>query len=366
MGQYRNINVRSPWFVQYSTTEANAQCEVYLWYGEDVADKPSTAEYTLIKEATNGYVTFEVAELMRDWCTHTAQRSSGTVWAEVVLSDDDAGNADLSEVYLVSEGYAVYTEGLRHQGNSFETDFVALPEMISRPNEFAISTTKTTPVYIPIYTQPQDSVNWKYRYYIGTTPQAWNILDPSPNHDEQFRDVVVASTYDRIEFDFNGTIQKVYINTFDCNKYNTSDGSLYQRPAVLMYVNKYGAKAELALSLKRIESISASTDMFKRNVVDYSGFTNSMGLHAHRKRITGTKQEYILNTDFITEDEVLQIEELMLSEYVWLKLTDVASGEYFSVNLKDEKIVKKNHLNDKLIQYTFKVETASEYINTVR
>ena len=56
----------------------------------------------------------------------------------------------------------------------------------------------------------------------------------------------------------------------------------------------------------------------------------------------------------------------MLSEYVWLKLTDVASGEYFSVNLKDEKIVKKNHLNDKLIQYTFKVETASEYINTVR
>lgn len=365
MGQYRNVNVRSPWFVQFSTTEVNAQCDVYLWYGEDVADKPADPEYTLIKEATDGYVTFEVAELMRDWCIHTSQRESGTVWAEVVLSDADTGNADVTETYLVSEGYALYTEGLRHQGNSYDTDFVALPEMIGRPNEFVISSPNTIPLMIPIFTQPQDSVSWRWRYYIGATPQSWTILDPSPNNDEQFRYIVAADVYDKIEFDFNGTIQKIYINKIDCNKFNTAQGELYQRPAVLMYVNKYGAKSEFALTLKRIESISASTDMFKRNVVDYAGFTNSMGLHAHRKRITGSKQSFVLNTDFMTEDEVRQIEEIILSEYVWLKVSDVSTN-YFSVNLKDEKLVKKNHLNDKLIQFTFKVETASEYINTVR
>ena len=82
--------------------------------------------------------------------------------------------------------------------------------------------------------------------------------------------------------------------------------------------------------------------------------------------LTFLKQEFIINTDYITEDLVPQIEELLLSEYVWLRTDSIYNGGRFSVNIKDEMIDKKNNLNDKLIQYTIKLETSAEYINTVR
>jgi len=36
------------------------------------------------------------------------------------------------------------------------------------------------------------------------------------------------------------------------------------------------------------------------------------------------------------------------------------------VMVTDKKVIKKNHLNDKLIQYTIAYEIASNYINTTR
>ena len=97
--------------------------------------------------------------------------------------------------------------------------------------------------------------------------------------------------------------------------------------------------------------------------MDYSGLTNGNGLHASRKRITGSKQRFTLNTDWLAEYYVQQLEELVLSEYVWLVKP---TGNPIPVNVTNSSFSKKTHLNDKLINYTINVETASEYINTVR
>lgn len=148
--------------------------------------------------------------------------------------------------------------------------------------------------------------------------------------------------------------QIVYVDQLRCSEYE---------PIRLLYVNKYGAKNYFHFGLKSSEAVSASSDEFRRSLVDYSGLTNGNGLHAVRKRITGSKQAFTLNTDWIDEYYVQQLEELMLSEYVWLART---TGNPIPVNVKTSKMAKKTHLNDKLINYTIEVETASEYINTVR
>lgn len=148
--------------------------------------------------------------------------------------------------------------------------------------------------------------------------------------------------------------QIVYVDTLRCSKYE---------PIKLLYVNKYGAKNYFHFHLKSVEEIKTDSDTFKRSLVDYSGLTNGNNLHAVRKRITGSKQSFTLNTDWVAEYYVQQLEELLLSEYVWLVRT---TGNPIPVNVTTSKMTKKTHLNDKLINYTLEVETASEYINTVR
>lgn len=148
--------------------------------------------------------------------------------------------------------------------------------------------------------------------------------------------------------------QTIYVDNLRCSEYE---------PIRLLYVNKYGAKNYFHFGLKSVENISASSETYRRSLVNYSSLTNGNSLHAVRKRITGSKQAFTLNTDWIDEYYVDQLEELLLSEYVWLVRT---TGNPIPVNIQDSKIAKKTHLNDKLINYTMNVETASEYINVVR
>ena len=170
----------------------------------------------------------------------------------------------------------------------------------------------------------------------------------------------------------------VYHDLFDCNKYNTplpvdSVGytrPLYynadlQRPVILSYVNKYGAKNTFAFTLKHTEDVTSTSESFNRNVVNYGSLSSSNVKHSSRKLVKASKQSFTINTDYLNEYYVNQLEELILSEYVWASIAHVSSS-LIPVTITDKKIAKKNHLNDKLIQYTFTIEVARDYINTIR
>ena len=46
MAQYRNINVRSPFYVQHPTTELLTTLSMRIWNGDVVTDKPTAYNYT--------------------------------------------------------------------------------------------------------------------------------------------------------------------------------------------------------------------------------------------------------------------------------------------------------------------------------
>jgi hypothetical protein len=181
-----------------------------------------------------------------------------------------------------------------------------------------------------------------------------------------------------VDFDLNGATATLYHDLFDCNKYNTPlpvnsvnytrplyyDADL-QRPVVLNYVNKYGAKNSFAFTLKHTEDITSTSESFKRNVVNYGSLSTTNVEHASRKLVKAAKQSFTINTDYINEYYVQQLEELILSEYVWASIPHVSSG-LIPVTITDKKIAKKNHINDRMIQYTFTLEVARDYINTIR
>ena len=268
----------------------------------------------------------------------------------------DGVAADNVVTYIASEGYGLYIEGVQHNGNVSATDFVALP----LENGTAKLLEGGLFNQFQILVQPQDDVSWSYKLInkqgivqAGINP----ITQPANVTSESIVKTfgTLAGTIGGYEFNFNGDIQTVLFDYEECGKY---DG------AVLLYVNKQGFKTWMSFDLKHIEKISVTSDGFRRNVMDFATLDNTEGKHAFRKRLTGSKQSFTLNTSWLSEYYVKQIEELLVSEYVWLK-TPSLSRE-IPVNVKTTNIVKKNHLNDKLIQYSFDVESASEYLNTVR
>lgn len=156
-----------------------------------------------------------------------------------------------------------------------------------------------------------------------------------------------------IDFDFNGDIRKVFVDVLRCSKFDAVN---------LLYVNKFGFKTKFPFILKSTEKISVESDSFSRSTVDYGALTLNTSSHSSRKRIKDTKQSFVLNSDWISEYYVNQFEELMLSEYVWLEKGSLT----LPVNITTSKLDKKTHINDKLINYSIEVETASNYINTIR
>ena len=363
MAQYRNINVRSPFYVQLATTELSTSLELRIWEGDVSTDKPTDANYTLEKEQQGGQSTFEIAEIIRDFCSQTSTESSGAVWVETILNDSVATPTEV--IYLASEGYSLYKDGVQHNGNSFETDFVALPSTVFGSEiRYVVDDAGSR---IPVYVQPQNITDWKYRKYVNGVAQAWTVFVPKTQSSEIFQYVGITANVTQVDFDFDGTTQTVIMDYLECTKYSSSSDARYNdRPIKLMYVNKFGARSYMTFGLKNVETINVTDTTFNRNVMDVSSLSNGAGLHASRRKITGSKQSFVINTDWLNEYHVNQLEELIMSEYVWAQIFKLGTVNFQPVNLKTSDLEKKNHLNDKLIQYTFNIETASEYINTVR
>ena len=157
-----------------------------------------------------------------------------------------------------------------------------------------------------------------------------------------------------VDFNFNGDRHRVYVDELECRKWDLNR---------LLYVNKLGAKVYFPFALKHIEKISSKSESYVRSLVNYNDLSDHSSLHSRQRRVKETKQMFTLNTDWISEYYTKQLEELMLSEYVWLQRP---TGNAQPVNITSEKFTKKTHINDNLINYTFEVEASSEYIQTIR
>ena len=374
---YRQINVRSPFYVEKTTSEPIIRLNIRIWQYQLVANRPTDATYVLEKESTGGKAIFEISELVKDYI---AQGDSiyafNTVWVETEVVDFTL-SAVTTETYLATEGYNIHTEAVQKSGDTFTDSFVMLPKdmygnyrVTGAADEFSM---------VQIMTNATNYTDWNFTI---------NRTDGSSDSSVAYTPVLVGNsisiiqtlllddTIASVDFDLNGDTSTLYHDLFDCNKYNTplvtSFGTIptyynaaLSRPIILSYVNKFGAKNTFAFTLKHTEEIMTTSESFKRNVVNYSSLSSTNVEHASRKLIKASKQSFTINTDYINEYYVKQLEELILSEYVWASIPQVSSS-LIPVTITDKKISKKNHLNDKLIQYTFSIEVARDYINTIR
>lgn len=143
-----------------------------------------------------------------------------------------------------------------------------------------------------------------------------------------------------------------------------------RQPAEVTFINKQGVLETFWMSKRHTFGQESKHDMYYRNVIDYNDFSYDVHRHTAQKYNVVSHENIVLNTDFIGLDQNRVIRELIQSEYVWVTiqedLTDATSVRTFPVIMMDKSVNYKTHVNDQLIQYTFKFKYAHRLDNTIR
>ena len=302
-------------------------------------DKPNNATYTLSKFPTNGLTTFEISELIRDYIDQSSSTSTGSIWANIVLGDSNALNKEYT--FLATEGYCI-------EGDSIQT-------ALNSSNSARIMQTNTN-LFIP------EGMSMEVPVYVNNESAFYSLnggasvyLPYTQGNNDQIQYITLNSTdTSLILFDGFNILPTINVVETDCTKYAKN---------MLTFVNRFGAKQDFYVEMKSTERVNATYSNFKRNTVDFTDFTKNIQKHNKQKRIKDSKVRIVLNTGFIDEQNAKAVEELLVSEYVWL----TRQGEdAIPVNVEFNNVERKTHLNDKLIQYTIRVESSAPYLNNYR
>ena len=311
-----NLLLRSP---QYKQTSAVGMLSANIDISID-----SILRYSITKNAINNVVVFDISEISRDYIEHTFGQSnpSETIAISTTITQytglNGTGTATaLSPVSDVGyDGYGEFSEGINPTISTSQTPLQSNTDIYLPPS---------TASYIPVNYgdgsfETSAAATDGTKYYI-----------PSPS-DPQYT---------------------FAIRTICDTKFGSSK---------ITFVNKFGALQEMYFFYKSTESINTTSEVYKKNIFDYDNSNYSITDHQSQRFNTNATKKITLNTPFVAEQYNEAIEELMLSEYVWLTQGSITHP----VTPSTKSLKFKTSVNDRLVQYTIDFDHASSVINNVR
>lgn len=305
-----NIGVRSPYFVNFTDptgTAVSSKVEVTI---------NSVLRYTIIKN-TGDSVRIDISELARDYVTPSyigsfSTATVGTATISLSVSFWDAVNATGTQVGTT-------------QNPASDTAYDAY-RYFNQGNNFVLPTgplLSGTSIYAP-----ENTTGSFYVMGAGGT--------------------LAIETYGALVTSAAG----ITIKRQECSKYT---------PIKCVFINKFGVHQEFYFFTKKTDSFTMTGDSYISNIVAGDGTYD-----ARRHQIVdfnkNGKINYSLNTGFISEADNVYIQELMLSEQVWL----VLSGSVVPVRPLTTSVQYRTSLNDKMVSYTVEFEQSNNVISTVR
>lgn len=405
------INVRSPFYIKVGDANLSyATLQLYIYTGvKDTTPDADDLKYTITKSelSFNNFVVFEISELVRDYLEieFDGGYDSQCVWVNPVItaytvSDTPISSPtitpDNSDQFIALDGYGYFEEGLNPE--------LSRGLLMSNRTIFRINDSN---VRIPVFAESTNSVAF---YYRGTLKRTLIPSVPTENTDEQIDYITVSGSDDTDTYqervladdgtlevsvclsDFLetidvGLVDEVWVNydtgtTFtgsgvtstedtktDIVKIKTTDCSRYT-PIKVTFVNKYGALQDLWFRLKSTETTDVRGESYKRSILN-QGATRfddvSYKRYQHQKQSfqVNANDRITMNTGYLNDDHNVVMEELMLSEQVWMtKLTD--EELVLPIMPRTKSITYKTSLNDRLANYTVEFDMAFDKINNIR
>ena len=141
-------------------------------------------------------------------------------------------------------------------------------------------------------------------------------------------------------------------------------------PVQLQYVNRNGMWDSITFFKRKDEDIAISKETYRQQVgsASSSGYTwadNSRGLRTYNHEVRKTTT---LNTGFVNEGLIDEIQDMMMSEYVIMTINRTTTKvqdnytitqDFRAVNITTGSLRVQKHINDKTINYTLQVEFAT-------
>ena len=320
--------------------------KIYVYEGIEGSYASTDLRYEIQKEILTGdtNVVFEIAELVRDYLTVDFNNDylSKSIWATTIATILDENDivytygSPISDNYLAVNGYGYFEDEINPElsRNALMTsNTIYLPEATA--GKFPIFAEGVGKVTIDsVDTQITDSGNTNQKIQYITIPA----------------DSQTIQVYDT---DDTTLLKTIKVNNVCEPKYT---------PLKVTFINKYGAFQDLYFFKKSTESFQVTDETFKRNTIENSTVTYPKYGGQEERYNTNARKNISLNTGFINEDSNSAIEELFLSENVWIR----QDNSTLPIVPKSKSLTLKTSLNDKLANYTVDFEFAFNKINNVR
>tara|TARA_B110000211_G_scaffold220989_1_gene268146 strand:+ start:8 stop:1039 length:1032 start_codon:yes stop_codon:yes gene_type:complete len=341
-----NILLRSSQYItQTNTTSGIASAELEIRIN-------GTLRYTLVKPASSSVaVLFEYAELARDYL-ELELGSSGTPSTQATflinlsLKFYDGLNATGSQV---GSTFAVDKAGFDGYGTFYEE---ASPEM---------STTQ-----FPAISNYSQTVGGT-KTYTMYAPKDVALTIPSILNNSV---VYTNSSINATSMSINSIT--INIKRVDCTLY-AQDVSyrgyteVSQSGFRVYFINKYGAIQSEFFTLKAVRDISTKRETYNSNIISSTG-TYSRNEHTKQNYNVNGIQSITLNSFYVPEYYSDVYSEMLLSEKVWVRYREKTTNAFINIpiNIKDNNLIYKNSINDRLIQFEFSFDMSFDYINNIR
>ena len=307
-----NIFLRSPYFVTV-TTGSHLSAQIALTID-------GTLRYTILKNATSNRTVFEIATLCKDY------------WVDSASTFDTVAISYVITTYTAVDGGGTATaqSAVTHTGFYGYSLFTAGVNQDIDPDDYELTNTGGSQI---IYL-PDSTASFAYDMNSGTATKA--TISTSATS------VAAASG------NYTWTIERI------CNAKYT--------PVLMTFINRNGVQQEHYFFLKSVESMTAKSDNFKRNIFTYSSSNYDTTSHQNQIFNKNGNIKYTLNTNYMIEAYNEVMEDILLSEYVWITYGGVT---YNPVVVTSSSLTFKTSLNDRLIQYTLQVEQSNDIINNI-
>ena len=122
------------------------------------------------------------------------------------------------------------------------------------------------------------------------------------------------------------------------------------------FINKEGAQQVLTMFKKRTDNISITSQEYESDRGQ-----PLLGNHQFVKYNTQARKDFKVNSGFISEDVNETIQQLLLSDKVWILENSILTP----VNLKSKSLEFKTRQNDRLINYELNFEYAFNEVNNI-
>ncbi len=304
-----NILLRSPHFVTV-TTAGHLSAQIALTID-------GTLRYTILKNATSNRTVFEISTLVKDYFVPNYNVVDTVAISYVITTFTlvDGGGTGTAQSAVTRTGLYAYSEFWDGVNQEIDPDDAALT-----------NTGNTDKIYLP-----ENTAGFVYAMDSGT-PTKYTVSTTATS--------VNAST-------ITYAIERI------CSAKYT--------PIQMRFINKFGVPQDQYFFLKSVESVNTKSETFKRNIFNYSSSNYDTKSHQTLTFNKTGKKRFTLNTDYLVEAYNAVIEDILLSEYVWILLGSTPHP----VTVTTSSLTKKTSLNDRLIQYTLEVEDANDIINNI-